>query len=71
MDDQTKLVSSQEVAKMLGYTPGSLRTMRCNGVFNVPHYKIGAKVMYRLDDVQKYIDSCYRTETKRGQNEHI
>lgn len=49
-------------APLLGVTPGTLQVWRCQG--KGPRYiKSGARVIYRLRDINAYLDSRTRKST--------
>jgi len=51
-----RLLTTDEVAEMLGITEGTLRTWRCVKRYPLPYVKAGSKVRYRAADVAKFID---------------
>lgn len=51
-----RLLSSIEVAELLGITEGTLRNWRYQGQ-GPPYVKLGSAVRYKAADVQAYIDS--------------
>jgi hypothetical protein len=49
-------------ASLLGVKPGTLEVWRCKGIG--PRFvKIGARVVYRLRDLNEYLDSRTRSST--------
>jgi len=55
--NRTILLTPKATADMLGVTSGTLRAWRSIGRYDLPYTKIGALVMYRLTDVENFIDS--------------
>jgi hypothetical protein len=60
MKKQTKpqLLSTKEAAKLLGYTEGSLATMRCTG--SGPAFLKLGKIKYPMDELVKFMESRKR-----------
>jgi len=52
------LINSAELAKIIGSTKASVDTRRCTGELNIPHIKIGRKILYDMADVEVFIESC-------------
>jgi len=63
--DQTRVepvFDTNTAAPLLGITPGTLQVWRCQG--KGPRYiKSGSKVIYRLRDINAYLDSRTRKST--------
>jgi excisionase family DNA binding protein len=53
MDD---LLTTAEAAEYLRTTVATLNTWRCTKAVKIPYYRIGRKILYRLSELQKYID---------------
>lgn len=51
----TRLMSEQEVARMLNISPGTLRNQRSKKI-GLPYVKIGRGVMYRMQDVLDFVE---------------
>jgi len=51
-----KLLTPEQVSKILGITIGTLQIWRTTGRYNFPFVKIGSRVMYREEDIQKFIN---------------
>ena len=51
-----RLLTSVEVAEILGITEGTLRNWRYQGD-GPPYVKLGSAVRYKATDLQAYIDS--------------
>jgi predicted site-specific integrase-resolvase len=58
------LASPKAVAKDLNVTEGTLQVWRSTGRYDLPYIKIGGKVMYRVADVNKFIESRQHAHTK-------
>ncbi len=58
------LVSPDAVAKDLNITEGTLQVWRSTGRYDLPYIKIGGKVMYRITDVNNFIESRIFSHTK-------
>jgi len=50
------LISSKQAAEMLGLAAVTLAVWRYRGTPNIPYIKLGAKVMYRPEDIQAFIE---------------
>ena len=50
-------ISPKEAANLLGVTAGTLSVWRCTKRYSLPYVKIGRRVMYRLSDIEAFIDS--------------
>lgn len=62
----TFLLSSANVAQVLGITPASLRTRRCTGKFAIPSASNGRDHRYDIRDVAEYLDARRTPKPKRG-----
>ena len=51
-----QLISPEQVAEILGVSPGTLQVWRSTGRYNLPFIKCGGRAMYRLEDVQVFIE---------------
>ena len=58
------LASPKAVAKDLNVTEGTLQVWRSTGRYDLPYIKIGGKVMYRISDVNRFIESRQHAHTK-------
>jgi hypothetical protein len=58
------LVSPKAVAEDLNVTEGTLQVWRSTGRYDLPYIKIGGKVMYRISDVNKFIESRQFSHTQ-------
>ena len=60
-----KYVTPEKLAEELETTAGTLATWRHTGRYNLPFIKVGRKVLYRVEDVQKWLES--RTHQHTGE----
>jgi excisionase family DNA binding protein len=51
------LLSTVQVAKLLGIKPHTLAVGRCEGTNEIPYFKIGRSVRYRREEVEAYLAS--------------
>ena len=51
----THLLNSDQVAEILGVKVDTLGYWRCTGRYRLPYVKVGRLVMYRPEDVEKFI----------------
>jgi hypothetical protein len=58
------LVSPKAVAEDLNVTEGTLQVWRSTGRYDLSYIKIGGKVMYRIADVNNFIESRVHTHTQ-------
>ena len=58
------LASPKAVARDLNVTEGTLQVWRSTGRYDLPYIKIGGKVMYRISDVNKFIESRLTSHTQ-------
>jgi len=58
-----KLILPSEASDLLGLSPGTLQVWRSTGRYNLPYVKIGKKVMYRLYDINQFIENQIRFHT--------
>ena len=54
------LLSEKEAADVLQVSPGTLSVWRCTGRYALPFVKIGSKVRYRRENLQKWLESRVR-----------
>lgn len=52
-----RLLKPAEVAEILGVTKETLNVWRCTKRYPLKYIKIGRNVLYKLEDVQAYIES--------------
>jgi predicted site-specific integrase-resolvase len=57
--DNNQLVDDKTAAAILQVSPGTLSVWRSTGRYSIPYIKIGAKVRYKRDDLQAWLDSRY------------
>ncbi|WP_085440393.1 helix-turn-helix domain-containing protein [Magnetofaba australis] len=58
---EPELITPREAAKILGVEPTTLGNWRHTKRYPLPYVKVGKKVMYRLTDVEEFIESRYVT----------
>jgi hypothetical protein len=56
-----RLLTEREAALILGFTPGTLRKLRCTGYIpgglpDIPYLKLGRSVRYDMRAIEAYID---------------
>ncbi len=51
-----KLISRAELAKMIGIKENTLAVWAVNKRYDLPYVKIGSRAMYRVKDVEQFID---------------
>ena len=61
MNTNTKLLTPEEVAEILGVEIHTLAVWRCEGRYNLPYLKIGRLVRYAADDVQAFLENQKRS----------
>ena len=62
-----QLVGPEEAANILGVSSGTLSVWRCTKRYGLPYIKVGARVMYRLVDLQEFIERRTRPgEAREG-----
>ena len=50
-------LASEAAAEYLGVKPQTLAVWRCTGRYEIPYLKVGRKIMYRLSDLDAWLDS--------------
>lgn len=65
---QNRLLKPAEVAEMLGVTKETLNVWRATKRYPLNYVKIGRNVLYKLEDILKYIES--RTVDNTGGVHH-
>ncbi len=53
----TKLLTPSQTAETLGVTIGTFAIWRCTGRYPLAFVKIGRRLMYKLSDLETYINS--------------
>jgi hypothetical protein len=53
----SELVDEKRAAQILGITPGTLGVWRCVRRYKLPYVKIGRAVRYRVEDLERFIES--------------
>ncbi|MEB7539735.1 helix-turn-helix domain-containing protein [Pantoea anthophila] len=56
-------LTRSEAASYLGVTPQTLANWASTGKVQIPHYKVGRKVIYFQSDLDAYLASTRRTQT--------
>lgn len=52
-----RLISREEAAEALGIRPQTLACWATNRRYGLPFVKIGRRVMYRLADIERFIEA--------------
>ena len=52
----SELLTPQQTAQKLGVTVGTLAVWRCRKRYSLRYVKVGAKIRYRVEDVQRFIE---------------
>ena len=52
-----EMMDRTAAAQYLGISPGTLANWQCSHFRKVPHVKIGRRVMYRRQDLERFIES--------------
>ena len=58
-----RLIVPRSASEILGVTIETLAVWRSTGRYDLPYVKVGRKVMYRLEDIQSFIEERTRTHT--------
>ena len=58
-----RLIVPRSASEILGVTIETLAVWRSTGRYDLPYVKVGRKVMYRLEDIQSFIEKRTRTHT--------
>jgi hypothetical protein len=61
---ELRLVTPEVTAGLLGTTENTLAVWRCERRYDLPFVKVGSRVMYKLIDVKRFIDSRTRPGAK-------
>ncbi|MES2237134.1 MAG: helix-turn-helix domain-containing protein [Pseudomonadota bacterium] len=64
----TKLLTSEQVADILGVTGHTLAVWRCTGRYDLPYVKSGRLVRYREADVTGFIERRIMAPFSVGSN---
>lgn len=54
---KTKMLTTREVAKLLGVHPTTIGAARRSGKIKIPFFRIGGAIRYQIDDVQRFVDA--------------
>ena len=57
LDPDRPLLTTQETAKVLGTTAGTLNVWRCTKRYALAYVKIGSRVRYRRQDIVDFINA--------------
>ena len=49
------LLTSKQVARLLGWNPASLAVMKCRGTLPFPFVQLGRSIRYRPEDLAAYL----------------
>lgn len=60
----SNLLTTGEVAKMLGVLPNTIERWRCQGKGGPLYIKAGTRVRYRKEDVEAYMQERLHSETE-------
>jgi len=60
----SNMATPKQVSESINVTEGTLQVWRSTGRYELPYIKIGGKVMYRVEDVNKFIESRQLSHTK-------
>ena len=63
MNQETQLLTPNQVSRILGIKRHTLAVWRCTGRYNLPFVKSGRLVKYHLKDVEAFIERQTRTNT--------
>lgn len=56
-------LTRSEAAEYMGVTPQTLANWASTGKVQIPHYKVGRKIIYFQSDLDAYLASTRRTQT--------
>jgi hypothetical protein len=56
-----KLLKPKETAEILGSTVQTLAEWRCTKRYPLPYLRVGGRILYRHDDVEKFLVSSRQT----------
>lgn len=63
---QLERLTRAEAAVYLGVNSQTLANWACTGKVQIPHHKVGRKVIYIKSDLDGYLASTRRTQTMHG-----
>jgi len=63
---QLERLTRAEAAAYLGVNSQTLANWACTGKVQIPHHKVGRKVIYIKSDLDGYLASTRRTQTVQG-----
>jgi len=62
--ENIKLLSPEQVADILGVSKQTLAVWRCERRYPLTYVKVGSRVRYRQDDVQRFVESRLEAEAE-------
>lgn len=65
--EQKKLMSPKELSEYLGVKESSLAVWRTNKTYPLPYIKVGGRIRYMKESVDKWLES--RTKNTGGRHE--
>ena len=54
---ESNMLTSEQAAKYLGINPGTLAVWRSVKRYEIPYYKVGKSVRYRMEDLNKFLSA--------------
>ncbi len=51
-----KMLTRKEASEILNVKEGTLATWACNKRYDLKYYKVGSKVLYKLSDIQQFLE---------------
>jgi len=70
MEYSGRLLSSEEVALLMGIQPKTLATWRATKRYELPYVKVGRSVRYRLKDLEDFINERLVSTNDTGGNQY-
>lgn len=55
--EHSALLSREEAANYLKVSPSTLANWACTKKFNIPYFRVGRSVRYRLRDLEAFVQS--------------
>ena len=68
-NESNEILTPRQVAKMLEINLGTLAQWRYNNRVQIPYFKCGKSIRYRLKDIREWADRNTRTYTREDENE--
>lgn len=66
LKDTPRLKDASTTARLLGISPGTLAKWRCAGIDSPPYLKLGRKVLYDMNEVDRWLEGRRRTSTSQA-----